>query len=251
MKRLLVGVIFALMLLSAEVAWADASFTVGQNTYTVDGQTYTMDAVPYLQDGRVFLPLRYVAIACGINPENICYDNGGVQLVHGSKILFVKVGENIFLINGKNNPMDVPTQMANNRTYLPARYIAEALGFNVSWKDNAIFIKNTPKSLMLEEIDQTIAKLKNKKQQLIDVVDKKYQQEADKLKDNEALYKDFISRIPAWREEIMAKLKPTFDYLDGTIKIVADLYTAVDNMQINDFTQARELLNKIKADNQI
>lgn len=48
------------------------------------------------------------------------------------------------VVNGKNIEMDVEPFIANGRTYVPARYVAEALGSSVSWDEtnNAVVVKS-------------------------------------------------------------------------------------------------------------
>ncbi|MGF7400111.1 copper amine oxidase N-terminal domain-containing protein [Thermoanaerobacterium thermosaccharolyticum] len=55
-------------------------FTIGKNEYTINGQYYAMDVAPYIKDNRTFLPLRYVAYAIGVEPQNIVYENGVITI---------------------------------------------------------------------------------------------------------------------------------------------------------------------------
>ncbi len=99
-----------------------------------------MDTVPYIDrsSGRVLVPVRYLAEALGersdwdaatqtvsvIGDSEIDGSNTTVTMVIGSATLDV---------NGRKQTMDQAPVIRDGRTYLPARYVAEAFGYNVSW----------------------------------------------------------------------------------------------------------------------
>jgi len=39
-------------------------------------------------------------------------------------------------VNGQSTRMDVSPEITNDRTFLPARWVAEALGAEVEWDEN-------------------------------------------------------------------------------------------------------------------
>lgn len=47
----------------------------------------------------------------------------------------LKIGNNSMLINGIYKPMDVAPFIQNDRTFVPIRFVAEGLGYNVDWDD--------------------------------------------------------------------------------------------------------------------
>ena len=89
------------------------------------------------------------------SPSPFCYyenelaDHDGTCLLYTSnearKVVISKGNDNINLIIGSpimyvNKTavtMDVPPEITNNRTFLPARWVAEALGAQVEWDDTA------------------------------------------------------------------------------------------------------------------
>lgn len=128
-----------------------AVFVVGKNTYTVDGQAREMDAVAFVESGRTFVPVRYLAYALGVPGSSVSWDEKtqGVALnLRGGRDITVRltVGEkNATVINGPGEgvsaqfivsrtvPMDVAPLMRGGRVYVPARYVAEAFGYEVGW----------------------------------------------------------------------------------------------------------------------
>ena len=112
-----------------------AVFTVGYTTYTSNGQNYAMDAAPFISDGRVFVPIRYMAYALGVPDSGIAWD--GVKqtlaITSGSNIVVLTIGSATETLNGIPTAMDVVPQITGGRIMLPARWVAEALGYDVGW----------------------------------------------------------------------------------------------------------------------
>lgn len=114
---------------------ATVVFTINDTSYTVNGIGQTMDVAPYIKDGRTFLPVRYVAQALGVTPENILYADGKVTLIKGDKVVQLTIGSNVMVINGIGIAMDVPAEIKDGRTMLPFRWVAQALGAKVNWDE--------------------------------------------------------------------------------------------------------------------
>ncbi len=94
-----------------------------------------MDVAPYVKNGRTYLPVRYVAMALGVAPENIYYADGVVTLLKGGVAVQLTIGSNVLKVNGAEIKMDVPAEISNGRTMLPFRWVAQALGASVSWDE--------------------------------------------------------------------------------------------------------------------
>jgi len=110
-----------------------ALFQLGSASYMVDSQKHIMDAVSYMKNNRVFVPVRYLAYACGVTEENIVYENGVIHLISDDKVIRMVINDRTIVVNGLSKFMDVAPELVRGRTYLPARYVAEALGYTVSW----------------------------------------------------------------------------------------------------------------------
>lgn len=114
---------------------ATVVFKINDTNFTVNGVAMTMDVAPYIKDGRTFLPVRYVAQACGVSAANILFSNGKVTLIKGDKVVQLTIGSKSMLINGASIDMDVAAEISNGRTMLPFRWIAQALGASVSYDE--------------------------------------------------------------------------------------------------------------------
>jgi len=110
-------------------------FKISDKKYTVAGVEKVMDTAPYIKDGRTYIPVRYAADACGVAAENILYADGKVTLIKGDKVVQLTIGSNVMVINGVSITMDVAAEISNDRTMLPFRWVAQALGAKVTWNE--------------------------------------------------------------------------------------------------------------------
>lgn len=143
-------------LLSGEIFWTrlkrkaglggreelSVRFWVGKKWYVTSrsGQEerHEMDAVPFVESGRTFVPVRYLALAMGVAERDILWDgkNRTVTLRLGNTAVRLTVGSRTLYVNGRSRGMDVAPVVRNGRTYLPARYVAEAFGYRVDWNES-------------------------------------------------------------------------------------------------------------------
>ena len=102
-------------------------FEIGETSYMFKGEARNNDVSPLLKDGQVMLPIRMIAeyIDANVtwNPEN--------------KTVGIEKSE-FSLEFQLDTPL--PDNMGNafiekNRTYVPAEYIENVLGFNIVWND--------------------------------------------------------------------------------------------------------------------
>lgn len=94
------------------------------------------DMKPFIDEkNRTQVPIR--ALAEMLNCNEIVW-NQQTQVITiidaDGKVLTIQVGDNKISVDGKIIEMDTVTKIINNRAYLPLRFVAEALGLNVSWK---------------------------------------------------------------------------------------------------------------------
>lgn len=141
LRCIITALLFTLFLL-----WAPANsyavqnqaiMTIGSSTIEVNGLFSTMDAVPFIENNRVFVPVRYLASALGISEDNIKWNpyEKKVDLIGENKIIGLSLGSNSMYINNEPVHIDVAPVERNGRIYLPARYVAEALDYEVGWDE--------------------------------------------------------------------------------------------------------------------
>jgi len=109
-----------------------ALFTIGSNVATINGTNIIMETAPYIKAGRTYIPVRYLADALGATTE---WDPATqtATLTLGDKSVVLVIGSKVEKVNGADVTMDVAPEIVNNRTMLPARYVAEGLGYQVGW----------------------------------------------------------------------------------------------------------------------
>ena len=110
-----------------------ASFVIGSRTFSVGGANQIMDVAPFIKDDRSFVPVRYLA-------ENMLgatvFWNEGEQkvvLTKDSVEVILTIGSKTYTVNGMDKTADVAPVIVDSRTFLPARYVAEAFGAAVGW----------------------------------------------------------------------------------------------------------------------
>jgi len=113
----------------------NAIFVPGQMNYITDGQIKAMDAVPFIENGRTLVPVRYLALALGVPEDQVVWSASAntVTISLGETSVVAALGDRILHINDRPVSMEISPVMRNNRVYMPARYIAEAFGYEVGW----------------------------------------------------------------------------------------------------------------------
>lgn len=119
-------------------------FKVGSKDYEmqIDGRDRVekADAAPFVEGGRVFVPVRYLALALGIPETGIVWSPSDqtVTLTNDGITVTLAVGGDIMYVNGAASPpMDVAPVIRDGRICLPARYVAESFGCLVDWDESA------------------------------------------------------------------------------------------------------------------
>lgn len=116
-----------------------AVFQLGNDKFTLNNQEHSMDTIPFVNNSRIFVPIRYLANACGVDEKDILWDKSTqtVTLNFGNKHLLLKVGSKQLVNNSHVVDMDVAPEIKNDRVFLPARWIAEAYNYKIEWHQQA------------------------------------------------------------------------------------------------------------------
>lgn len=92
------------------------------------------DAKPFIDENdRTQLPIRAVAESIGCE---VGYDEETQTVTINSEDIDItlKIGEQAMLCNGETIIMDTAARIVDDRTYVPVRYIAESMGYEVVWR---------------------------------------------------------------------------------------------------------------------
>lgn len=97
-----------------------------------------LDAAPYTKPpGRTYVPVRYLANALGVADANISWDGKARRVTlsePGMPKVQMVIGQAAVTSDGVRRNIDAAPEIAPpGRTMLPARFVAEALGYQVDW----------------------------------------------------------------------------------------------------------------------
>ena len=108
------------------------SMTIGSNDFVINNNIVTVpDAAPYIANDRTYVPFRALGEALGAEVE---WDNDARTVTYtlGDTKIVMTIGEKTYTVNGEEKTMDVAPEITGERTYVPVRFVGEALGFKVT-----------------------------------------------------------------------------------------------------------------------
>ena len=115
----------------------------------IDGERlFFPDAQPFIdENGRTQTPSRFIGEELGAtftwdgNAQKATFKKGSTELV-------LYIGKKDYEINGQKKQMDTAALLKDGRTFVPARYVAEAFGASVRWDGviRTVYIDTTGKA---------------------------------------------------------------------------------------------------------
>jgi N-acetylmuramoyl-L-alanine amidase len=113
--------------------------TIAQGTsirLVINGEEVVPDAPPFIKDSRTLVPIRIISERLG---AKVVWDPNKreVFITYGSINILLTVGSKTAIVNGKNITLDVPAEINNGRTFVPLRFVGEAMGAEVQWDGNS------------------------------------------------------------------------------------------------------------------
>lgn len=90
------------------------------------------NVVPFIEGDRTYLPLRFIGEAFGAT-VNWNPDNQEITVNLGETVVIMNIGQTVYTVNGESKEMDVAPFIKEDRTFVPVRYIGEALDKAVYW----------------------------------------------------------------------------------------------------------------------
>lgn len=108
-----------------------------------DGKELNIEEPAILTEGRVLVPIRFIAEYLGYEVD---WWEDEFLAVIGTPPTAKIPGEGIrIVINGRTVSSDVKSRLINRRIYLPIRFVAEALNFSVDWESSTSTVNITKK----------------------------------------------------------------------------------------------------------
>ncbi|WP_010243904.1 WG repeat-containing protein [Acetivibrio cellulolyticus] len=128
MKKFLFTFIMILMFLpTLSLQAANNSIIVKLN-----GDVLSFDQPPIIDSGRTLLPIRAIFEELGATVTWDSKTQTAIGEKDGKKVI-LKLNDKNAQIDGKPVTLDVPVKMISNRTFAPARFVAESFGAIVNW----------------------------------------------------------------------------------------------------------------------
>ena len=173
--------LFKLLLATVIATGLSTTVVLPTNTLADHEEGYT-PFVQQLEDGilyenRSLVPLRSVFEALG---ATVSWDNTNKRITaerHDNIKIILTVDSKKAMVNGIEETIDVPAKVFNGKTYVPLRFVSQALGASVEWYTESTTrgiatISTSNKKMKVEVIDviaeanQEEAKQKQIKQQM-------------------------------------------------------------------------------------
>lgn len=98
-------------------------------TVTVDGRKLATE--PMMSGGRVLVPLRAVFQALDAQVD---YRDSTITATREGQTVQLKPNQSVARVNGQVVELDAPARLVGGTTYVPLRFVAQALGEKVSWE---------------------------------------------------------------------------------------------------------------------
>ncbi len=106
------------------------AFAAGPVTVTVNGQPANLNPPPTERAGRVFVPLRGVFEQLG---ATVVYQSGVINATGRGHNISLKIGSQQATVDGQQQTVDVAPFIIGASTYVPLRFVSQALGATVNY----------------------------------------------------------------------------------------------------------------------
>jgi len=120
--------------------------TIGKNTAYVNGDNLTMDGVPYIKADRTMVPLRFISEALDASVDWQPSTRTVLIQAPGGPVIKVVINSKTAYIDNKAKILEAPAEIKGGRTFVPLRFVGEALGVAVDYN-------NTSKLITLTKVD--------------------------------------------------------------------------------------------------
>lgn len=100
----------------------------------IDGKELKVNMAPVMENNRVMVPMRAIFQELG---ANVIWDakTRSITATKGKTVIKLKVDSKQATINGKPVTLDVAPFIQSGTTFVPTRFVSEALGVDVKWDD--------------------------------------------------------------------------------------------------------------------
>lgn len=165
-KRLMLTSVLFIFLTAVHASAAVVEFTIDDTSFLTEKDGVVtknvLEAAPFIRDNRTMLPIRAISDAFG---AEVSWDaaTSGVTVINGDQVIKLTINSPTATIDGEEKTLDAVPVIVNNRTFVPLRFIAEGLHYNVNYVTTTrqIVIDDTPIVLQCGDKTMSFAEYKN------------------------------------------------------------------------------------------
>lgn len=149
-KRILPYVLFSIIIIIFSAGAAAAGTPLIK--LVLNGSPVATDVAPVLQSGRTLVPVRVIMENLGAQVD--WSDQTETITVRGAgKTILLKIGSREATVNGEEIALDTAAKIISKRTFIPLRFVSEAMGAEVGWEEASftVHIRTKPAELIRAE----------------------------------------------------------------------------------------------------
>ncbi|MEK5357808.1 stalk domain-containing protein [Paenibacillus sp. FSL L8-0709] len=155
MKAVIVVALLSVLVFPFSVSAANQSSTETSVKVFLDGKQLSFDSPPMIVNGSTLVPMRAIFGALG---AEVTWNNKtqSVSAKREGLDISLRIGEKKAVKNGIAIPLATPSVIIRNSTYVPLRFVSEALGALVGWNkgSSSISISSAPYRKVV--VDRTV-----------------------------------------------------------------------------------------------
>ena len=93
------------------------------------------NVVPYIENDRTMVPLRFISESFGADVQWIP-ETRTIEIALGDTTITMQLDNTEYQLNGENKSMDTAPVIREDRTFVPIRFVSEALDKSVYWNES-------------------------------------------------------------------------------------------------------------------
>jgi len=117
----------------------------GQYSVAINGTPVNLSPAPIERGGRVFVPLRGVFENLG---ASVVYNAGQINATTSTHSVSLRVGSNQAIVDGATQALESAPFILGSSTYVPLRFISQALGAGVNYESSNRLVSITTNGSM-------------------------------------------------------------------------------------------------------
>ena len=105
-----------------------------------------VDIKPIIKNDRILVPVRFVSegLDAAVDWTSDALNTGVVTVNGSGREIVIYVNSDKAYVDGSEYTLESPAVIEDGRTYVPLRFIAEALGASVEWDSQGMSAEITP-----------------------------------------------------------------------------------------------------------